>query len=137
MTHLLSETAKWITESEFVYPNGEISKAMGESEIIVSGKDISNNSWVLLGKTKRTNKYKITVITDNEYQFESLNPELGIQRGFSHMDRNIIYSKFIIEKSNLNGFEIIKRIGNTCFANGALYDEQKLMNTWSAIMQKE
>lgn len=78
---------------------------------------------------------KITVITDNEYLFESLNPELGIQKGIFNIDRNLIYSKFVIEGTDLNGFEIIKRVENTCYANGALYDGQKLINTWNAIME--
>ncbi len=134
--HLLSETAQWVTESEFVSSNGEVSKATGQSEIIKNEESIENNSWVLLGETKRINNYKITVITDNEYQFESLNPELGIQRGTFHIDRNIIYSKFVIEGTNLNGFEVIKRIEGTCYANGALYDGQKLINTWNAIMKQ-
>lgn len=134
--HLLSETGKWKTESEFVSPDGIISKATGESNIVVNKQEIRNNSWAVLSNIKRINNYKITRITDNEYQFESLNPELGNQKGTFSIDRNTIYSKFTIEGTNLNGFEIIKRLNDICHANGALYDGEKLINTWNAVMNK-
>lgn len=137
MKHLLSETAIWTTESEFVNAEGIISKATGKSEVIVSLNDIKINSLAIIGEVERKNDYKITVVTDNEYHFESLNPELGIQKGVFNIDRNLIYSKFTIENTNLNGFEIIKRIENTCYANGALYDEQHLINSWNAVMKKQ
>ena len=40
-----------------------------------------------------------TMNKNNEYQFESLNPGLGIQRGIFNIGRNLIYSKFTIEKT--------------------------------------
>lgn len=136
MNHLLSETALWITESEFVYPDGCISKGKGESNVVVKGKTIINNSWILFGETRLTNNYIISLISDTEYHFESLNPEIGIQKGVFNIDRNIIFSKFEILNTSLNGFEIIRREADTCFANGALYDDHKLINTWNAVMEK-
>ncbi len=136
MNHLLSETALWITKSEFVYPDGSVSNGKGESNVVVKGDTIINNSWILFGETKLTNNYIITLISDNEYQFESLNPELGIQKGVFNIDRNFIFSKFEIPDTSLNGFEIIKREADICYANGALYDGIKLINTWYAVMEK-
>ncbi len=135
--HLLSETAVWKTESEFILPDGKISRAIGETSIIVQENEIKNNSWVSFGESKRINNYSITVVSKNELLFESLNPELGIQKGKFNIDRNTIYSKFIVENTNLNGFEIIKREDNLCFANGALYDADDLINTWNAILIKQ
>jgi hypothetical protein len=101
--HLLSETAVWKTESEFILPDGKISRAIGETSIIVQENEIKNNSWVSFGESKRINNYSITVVSKNELLFESLNPELGIQKGKFNIDRNTIYSKFIVENTNLNG----------------------------------
>ena len=38
------------------------------------------------------------------------------------MNKNTIYSKFSIKESKLNGYEIIRRIDDTCYVNGALYN---------------
>ncbi len=134
--HLLSETAKWITKSEFVSPKGIITRANGETNIVIGDKYIENHSWVLWGESKRVNNYRITLVSCNEYQFESLNPELGIQEGMFNIDRNTVFSKFTIKDTNLNGFEIITRQADTCYVNGALYNDNKLINTWNATMVK-
>ena len=137
MKHLLSESASWSTTSEFVTSEGHVSEATGRSAITIQEKEIINTSWVQLGKVKRENNYKIISISDTKYHYESINPELGNQIGVFIADRNILYSKFKIEDSSLNGFEIIRREGDTCFAYGALYDNDNPINTWTAIMVKE
>jgi len=134
--HLLSESAIWQTESEFVLPDGKISKASGETSIVVLENEIENKSWASFGEFKRINNYSIKVLSKNELAFESVNPDLGIQKGKIYVDRNILYSKFIIENTNLNGFEIIKRENNLCLANGALYDGDNIINSWNAILTK-
>lgn len=136
MNHLLSETARWITETEFVYPDGSISKGKGESNIDVKAQIVINNSRTMFGQTEITNDYVIRLNSDNEYMFESVNPELGILNGVFNIDRNLIFSKFVIQNTTLNGFEIISREEDTCFAHGALYDGQTLINTWNAVMKK-
>ena len=70
----------------------------------------------------RINDYKISILNEKEYNFGSLNPELGIQIGKFNIDRNIIYSKFHIKKTNFNGFEVINRNENECIAAGILYE---------------
>lgn len=134
--HLLSETALWKTESEFVSTDGTISPSAGETSICIEGDTIYNKSWVAMDGAKRENNYTIFVVSPCQYNFESLNPELGTQKGTFHLDRNTIFSKFIIEATKLNGFEIISRNGNTCLTRGALYDGDKLINTWKATMKK-
>lgn len=135
--HLLSETAIWKTESEFITPDGTVSKALGETSILIKGNEIENNSWAFFGTLKRENNYSINPGSINEFNFQSLNPELGIQNGRFNIDRNIIYSKFIIENTDLNGFEIIRREGDRCYANGALYAGGNLINSWRAVMTKQ
>jgi|SRR5574344_1583758 hypothetical protein len=135
--HLLSESAIWKTESEFISNNGAISNAIGETSIVYGNDIIKNNSWACFGETKRVNNYSIKTISGNELSFESTNPELGIQRGKFNIDRNIIFSKFIIENTSLNGFEVIRREGDLCYANGALYDGDNLINTWNAKLTKQ
>lgn len=136
MKHLFTESAVWKTTSEFVSPEGTISHAKGESTISVGEAGITNKSWVELGETKRVNNYKITPVSSFELTFESLNPELGKQTGIFNIDRNTIFSKFRIEDTALNGYEIIRREEDTCHVQGALYDNNTLINTWSATMRK-
>jgi hypothetical protein len=135
--NLLSETALWITESEFVTPDGVITRSKGETKVEVQDKTIFNNSWVEFDSTKRVNNYKISILHENEYHYESSNPELGIQIGKFNIDRNVIYSKFCVKGTKLNGFEVITRNGNECIAFGILYEEEDVINTWKAIMKKK
>lgn len=132
----LSETAIWKTVSEFVDPTGQIFIGEGESNVIVNGKSIANRSWLTVLGTKLENNYSITQISQNRYQFIAHKPHSGIETGFMDIDRNIVYTKFVIEDSELNGFETIARKGDTCDISGALYDGDKLINTWTAKMIK-
>lgn len=136
MKHLFSESATWETTSEFVNPQGEISYAQGQSTITVKENEITNSSWAQLGEVKRVNNYRITPVSASKMVSESLNPELGKQTGIFHIDRNRVFSKFTIEGTTLNGFEIIRREYDTCYAEGALYDKDELINTWTATMIK-
>nr|WP_320000151.1 hypothetical protein [uncultured Draconibacterium sp.] len=135
--HLLSESAVWNSMSEFISSDGTTTKAIGETSIVINENEIINNSWASLGESKRINNYRIKTISKKELLFESLNPELGKQKGKFNIDRNTIYSKFIIENTNLNGFEIIRRENDLCYVNGVLYDGEKLINTWNAKLSKQ
>ena len=135
--NFLSETVLWITSSEFVDSKGNISRGQGESEINVSEELITNNSWVVMGGNKIENNYSIRKVTDTRYQYSSQNPDLGIQKGFFDINRNYIFSKFRIEGTSLNGYEVIERKYDICYANGALYDGNELINTWTAEMRKQ
>jgi hypothetical protein len=134
--NLLSESALWKTESEFVTPQGIIIPSKGETEIEIKGKVIINNSWTMFDNNKRVNNYKICKLNESEYGFKSLNPELGIQTGKFNIDRNTIYSRFYIKETNFNGFEVIIRNNNECSATGILYDDEEVINSWKAIMKK-
>jgi len=137
MKHFLSESATWQTISEFVTPDGKISHAKGESMISVSDMEIKNKSWAQLNGIKRTNDYKIISISPLEYIYESLNPELGKQIGKFNIDRNTLFSKFKIEGTTINGYEVIRREKDVCYAQGALYDDDSLINTWTATMYRK
>lgn len=136
MKHFLSESTVWQSSSEFVTPDGQIAYAKGESVISVNEKEIINESWVQMGSIKRINNYKITPLSQYEFAFESLNPELGKQTGIFNVDRNTLFSKFKIEGTSLNGYEIINREEGVCYAQGALYKNDSLINTWNATMKK-
>ena len=135
--HLLGENAIWISISEFVTPDGNILKATGETRITIDGNKIINKSWVMLNDLKIENFYSITKITGTKYSFISENPSLGTQKGIFTVDRNTIFSKFRIVNSDMNGFEIIIRENNICKAYGALYNEDELINSWSATMKRK
>lgn len=134
--NLISENGVWLTESEFVTSDGKISKAKGKTEISIIGETIMNHSSAELDGNAIVNDYKIKVSNNNRHPFLSKNPALGIQKGFFDVDRNIIYSRFEIENSSLNGFEVVIRNDNICNAHGALYDGNKLINTWTAKLIK-
>ena len=136
MKHFLSESALWYSESEFVDPQGNIAKASGESKITVTENEILNENWAEMGSQRRINNYRIVPVSNTEYHSESLNPELGIQIGQFNIDRNIVYSRFCIEGTELNGFEVIVRENNECRAFGSLYSANQLVNTWKAALVK-
>ncbi len=117
--HLLLEEALWESISEFVTPDGKISNATGESEIIINGDKIENKSWAMLNGSKITNFYSIT------------------KKGIFLIDRNTIFSKFRIENSDMNGFEVITRDKDICKAYEALYNGDELVNTWQATMKRK
>lgn len=137
MKHLFSESAAWYTTSEFVTPDGKISCAKGKTIISVTEMEITNESWAELDGLRRANHYKITPVSQTRFDSESLNPELGKQIGLFSLDRNTLFSKFRIENTTLNGYEIIRREDDICYAQGALYDNDELINTWTAIMNKK
>lgn len=137
MKHFLSESALWYSESEFVDPQGNITKTSGESKITVSENEIINESWAEMDSHRRVNNYRILPVSNTEYHSESLNPELGIQVGQFNADRNVIYSRFGIEGTELNGFEVIICENNECRAFGSLYNANQLVNTWQAILVKQ
>ncbi|WP_020614004.1 hypothetical protein [Sediminispirochaeta bajacaliforniensis] len=134
--HLLAENALWETFSEFVTPDGNIINARGETEIIINKNDIENKSWVMLNNSRIENFYSITKISKTKYSFISENPSLGTQRGTFSIDRNTIFSRFQIENSDMNGFEVIIRNNDVCKAYGALYNNDELINSWSANMNR-
>lgn len=137
MRHFLSESAVWQTTSEFVTPSGEVSNAEGESVISIFESEISNESWAQIGDIKRMNNYKITYVSPTELSYQSLNPELGRQTGVFFINGNTLFSKFKVEATLLNGYEIIRREGDACYAQGALYDDDKLINIWNATLNKK
>lgn len=135
--HLFSAPARWITTSEFVDPDGNITPAEGESVIEIEGEHICNTSWARIGEHRRENNYRITPVSSTRYVYRSTNPELGIQRGTFDIDRNVIYSRFTIERSPVHGFEIITCEEDCCHVQGALYENDLLINTWRATMRKQ
>ena len=134
--HLLSENATWTTESDFVGADGTVSRAKGETVIRVGDATITNHSYVELDGRTLTNDYEITIADGKRHPFRSQNPALGTQTGYFDIDRNVVYSRFEIENTALNGFEVIVRNGERCTAHGALYDGSALINTWSAVLTR-
>ena len=134
--NLLSDDGLWMTEAEFVTADGTISKASGETRIRLTENGIENLSQVSMGGTTIVNNYEITPEGANRLSFKSTNQTLGIQHGIFDIDRNTLYSRFAIENTALTGFEVIIRDGNVCTANGALYDRDALVNTWTATLRK-
>jgi len=133
--HLLVESSLWESVSEFVTPEGNIMNAIGETKIIVDENKIENKSWAMVNGSKIENFYLITKISETKYSFVSENPSLGTQKGIFSLDRNIIFSKFHIENTDMNGFEVIIRSNDICEAYGALYNKNELINSWKANMK--
>jgi len=135
--HFLSEDSIWESVSEFVDSQGQIIKGTGESVIKTDRDLITNDSWSTFDGKKIYNNYQIKHLSGNRYQYTSQNPALGIQSGFFDISKSIIFSKFSVRDTKLNGYEIIRRIDNMCYANGALYNGNELINTWISTLQKK
>ena len=134
--HLLSEEAVWEVVATFTNCEGRVTYGSGQSAIEADGDMLLNKSWVNGPYGKIYNNYRFKKVSENVYEYESDNVSLGIQVGTFHVVHDCIYSKFKIKDSMLNGFELVVRSGSTCHVNGALYDEDRLVNTWSGTMKK-
>lgn len=133
---LLSANGIWKTYSEFVDARGNTSAASGRTIITIKQEIITIESWVENKGRKIENTYSVKEIKPGYYNFESVNPDLGLQRGTFHRQGNILYSRFVIENTEMNGFEVIIQNHGACNAYGALYDKNILLNSWSAKMKK-
>ncbi len=132
--HLLSDSAEWMTNSEFVDKDGNILRAIGEAKIVVDDNEIINESWACVEGKKVFNNYRIQRESDSKFRFECTNPEQGIRKGDLNLDRNILYSKFTVSDTSLSGFEIIVKDEDECTVYGTLYDGKELLNSWRTIM---
>ncbi len=132
--HLLSDPAEWMTSSEFVDKEGIIKRAIGEAKIVVNDHEIINETWSCVEGKRICNCYRIEKESDSRYRFECSNPELGTQTGDLNIDRNIVYSKFTVNNTSLNGFEIIVKDDDECTIYGTLYDGADLLNSWRTVM---
>lgn len=135
--HFFSESVIWQTVSVFVDSEGNHSNLIGESDVIVSKSEIINRSYAITGEKKVENNYIIHPKTSIHYTYRSDNPDLGIQLGTFDINGNQIFSKFRIDETELNGYEIIRLEGNICYASGALYNGYKLINAWTSEMKKK
>lgn len=133
--HFLSKSGVWHSISEFVDAQGVVSRATGMSTIEVSTEGITNRNYAELDGKRLCNDYEIRVVSPDEFHYRSANPALGIQQGTFHVRGARLYSNFVITDTALHGFEIIRCEGNTCFADGALYDGDRLINTWTAMLK--
>jgi len=134
--HFLSEPSLWITYSEFTDPEGNISRGTGKTHIRFTDSGLRNESWVKLEGQAIRNDYLIHPSSDNLYHFESENPSMGRQTGTFHIDRDVVYSRFMIEESSMSGFEVVVRDGDHCKGYGALYEQGRLINSWRVVMEK-
>jgi len=134
--HLLSDSAEWMTNSEFVDKNGNILRAIGEAKIMIAETEITNESWACIDGKRECNCYKIEKESDLKYRFVCHNASLGKQTGDFSIDRNILFSKFVVNDTSLNGFEIIVKQEDECIVYGTLYDGHELVNSWRTIMVK-
>lgn len=134
--NILSESATWRATLEFVDANGNISAGIGEYRIKVTLSMITNESWMQLDAGKIINNYQIFKSGENCYCFHSDNAELGIRKGFLNVERNVLFSKFLVEGTDLNGFEVITRNRNQCHGKGAIYLKDNLVKTWTSMMVK-
>ena len=134
--NILSESATWRVTLEFVDANGNISSGIGENRIKVNHSMITNESWMQMDAGKIINNYQILKSDENRYCFHSDNTELGIRKGCLNVERNVLFSKFLVEGTDLNGFEVIIRNRNQCNGKGALYMKDNLVKTWTSIMVK-
>lgn len=135
--HIFSESGTWKTVSEFITPDGKIATGSGESHIVVKEDKIINKSWTKNDPFDFANEYRITPILGNRYMCRAENRALSsTQYGWMDFHLNTVFSKYVFENSDLNGYEVITREGDTCRVAGALYKGNNLVDTWTAVMTK-
>ena len=134
--HLLSETAEWMTNSEFVDKSGNITRSLGEAKIVIEEGVIINESWTCIEGRRESNFYKIRKESDLKYYFECVSSSLGKHTGDFNIDRNVLFSKFTVSETTLNGYETIVTDQDECIVYGTLYDGKELVNSWRTIMVK-
>jgi hypothetical protein len=137
MKHFLSDSGIWKIIAEFVDPDGNVMHSEGESVISVSETEIINDVWVVSQDINRRNTYRIKPVAKNKMIAESTNPDLPQLTGTFNVDRNILHFKYQMEGSELNGYEIISRKRNVCYAYGAVYNGNTLRHTWTAVINKK
>jgi len=123
-----------MTNSEFVDKEGNILRIIGESKIVIAGEGITRECWGCVDGKKISSSYRIKKESDSKFYFECDNSEQGVKRGDLDIDRNIIYSKFYINNSSLNGYEIFIKDDDECTVYGSLYDDKELLKSWRTIM---
>lgn len=134
--HIFSESGLWKTESVFITPGLEEKHGSGESRITVLKDRICNESWTNNGDLRLRNEYRISYFDNNRYLCKSENAVLGNQYGWMDIHNNVVFSKYLFEDSVHNGYEVITREGDTAHVVGALYRDNLLINTWTAVMTK-
>jgi hypothetical protein len=134
--HLLSDSAEWMTNCEFVDKEGNIIKAIGEAKIVIEGTEIINDNWTCIDGKRLCSCYKIERESDFKYHYECKNSTLGNQTGDFCIDRNVLFSKFTVKETNLSGFEVFVKEDDECIVYGTLYDGAELINSWRSIMVK-
>jgi hypothetical protein len=139
MKHYLSDSGIWKVIAEFVDPNGRVMHSEGESVVGVSKTGIVNDVWVSSDEINRRNTYLITVPQRGVGGMEtsSQDPDQPCLRGTFNVDRNILHFKYRMDGSAINGYEIITRKKDTCYVYGENYDGEKLLATWTAMMNKK
>lgn len=136
MKHFFSDSGIWKVIAEFVDPDGKVMHSEGESVISVGSDEIINETWVASEEINRRNTYKITPVSKSEMVAESLNPDLPHLTGVFSLDRSMLHFKYQVDGSSVNGYEIISRKDSVCYAYGAIYDGNTLLQTWTATLNK-
>lgn len=135
--HLLSEDSDWKVYAEFAYPHGKILAREGELYVKFFPDHIERWYWYMEGEEKIEALFTIVSTTIDAFDYYSDGiKNLGMQNGTMHVDRNRIYSKFIVENTLLNGFEIAIHNGESCHVNGAIYHDKKLIKAWTSILTR-
>ncbi len=136
MKHFLSEPGTWKVASEFVDPAGKVITSQGESVISVDRFGITNDQWLSSDEGSRQNSYRITPVSATEMTALSIDPEQPTLLGTLSVEGGKLFFKYRREGSAINGYEIISRCRSTCYSFGALFDGEKLLQNWSATLNK-
>jgi hypothetical protein len=139
MKHFLSDSGIWKVMAEFVDANGRVMLSEGEVVNAVSKDEIVTDVWVASENVNRRNTYKISEpsASGEGMTARSTNPELPSITGTYNIDKNNLHFKFRMEGSDVNGYQLTTRKGNTCYAYGAQYQGDKLLVTWTATLNKK
>ncbi len=136
MKHFFSDSGTWKTTAEFVAPDGRVMLSEGETVISVGKDGVMSEAWVASEEINRRNTYRIIPVSATEMTAESVDPYQPYLTGALNIDRNNLHFKYRMEGSAVNGYEIITRKGTVCYAYGALYNGNSILQTWTATLNK-
>jgi hypothetical protein len=135
--HLLSDPGTWKATAEFVDPEGHIMTSEGEAVITAGPNEMISNVWIASDEINRSNSYRIAPVSPTRMSCESLSPDSKRLTGTFNVDRNMLFFKFRLEGCGVGGYQIIHRNGDVCYAHGALYDGDTLIQNWMATLNRQ
>jgi hypothetical protein len=132
--HLLSDSGRWIVTAEFIAPDGSVDTSEGEAIITVGPDETISEVTVTSHTINRHGSYRVVHVSRTVMRCEELTPTPGGFTGTLTVDRNMLFLKFRITASTVNGYQIMHRNGDVCYAHGTICNGDQPTRNWIATL---